>query len=81
MSPSFEVVLGITHLLPRRASSLRAFSPSHYAVLSQRDGFSYVVKRQGRGRNNDRPRPSSAESPGKSLRKWTAKASLVIRDG
>ena len=39
MSP-FEVVLGITHLLARLASSLlRAFSPGHHALLSQRDGF------------------------------------------
>ena len=38
MSP-FEVVLCITHLLARLAPSLRAFSPGHSALLSQRDGF------------------------------------------
>ena len=86
MSP-FEVVLGITHLLARLASPfllpLRIFSrPVHSAFTTGR--FSYLVKRQGR-RREDRPSSLSCcgvwKLPGKSgVPAQMDCESLVIRD-
>ena len=83
MSP-FEVVLGITHLLARRAPSLRArFLQA--TPLCFHNGTVFPTSsndKAGDATTIDRDHPHSlslsraaVESPGKSLRKWTARAS------